>query len=149
MRIALTRRKFLGAGAAVVGALAMSRIAQAAPDKADDAVAELGNVKDLNEKEPQLVNAQFKDKDGKLVAEKKVYVRWDAGSKCWVVLSAICTHLKCKVEYKSDLGYFKCPCHKSEFELNGEVRKKPAKKPLPDYSDLVSEEGDKLMLKLP
>lgn len=149
MRTAITRRSFLGAGAAVAGTLAVSRIALAAPDKAADGCAVLGKAQELHEKDPQLVNAQFKDGDGKVVAEKKVYVRWDGGNKKWVVLSAICTHLKCKIDYKSDEGIFRCPCHKSEFELDGTVLKKPAKKDLPDYSDLAYEDGDNLMLKLP
>ena len=49
-----------------------------------------------------------------------------------VALSATCTHLACKVRYKVDQGdgQFHCPCHGAIFQLNGDVAKGPAEKPL-------------------
>ncbi len=46
------------------------------------------------------------------------------------VLDAICTHLGCKVKFIPQEKIFRCPCHKSMFDLNGRVIKGPAKKNL-------------------
>lgn len=43
-------------------------------------------------------------------------------------ISTVCTHLGCIV--KPDASGFKCPCHGSEFEADGAVRKGPAPRPL-------------------
>lgn len=145
------RREFIGtsaliaAGAVLAGQLPL-RPAQA---KGGDWVAELGKVKDLNEKDPVLVKAQFKDEDGNIVDEEKVYVRWQKTGKSgrWVVLTSICSHLKCKIEFVSDEQQFHCPCHGSEYDMDGHVTKKPAKKDLKDYSNDVIEEDGMLKLK--
>jgi Rieske Fe-S protein len=147
-----SRREFLlqcAAASTVAAGIAAGfrpRLAHAQDDT--DLVAVLGPVKDLNEKEPVLVKAQFKDSAGNIMEEEKIYVRWEkhGDSGKWVVLSAICTHLKCKIDYVADEDKFRCPCHKSEFELDGTVAKKPAKKDLPDYSADAFEEDGKLKL---
>jgi Rieske Fe-S protein len=115
-------------------------------------VAELGEINEFNGPEPCFVNAKFKDNKGELVDDSKVYVRWEQRGKMHtdgraIVISALCTHLKCKVEFKSDEGIFRCPCHKSEFERDGTVKKKPAKKDLPDFSDMVKVDGEMLYLR--
>jgi cytochrome b6-f complex iron-sulfur subunit len=43
-------------------------------------------------------------------------------------ISTVCTHLGCIVKPGPD--GFKCPCHGSEFEADGTVRKGPAPRPL-------------------
>jgi cytochrome b6-f complex iron-sulfur subunit len=43
-------------------------------------------------------------------------------------ISTVCTHLGCIV--KPSAGGFACPCHGSEFEPDGTVRKGPAPRPL-------------------
>ncbi len=144
------RRDFLRTTAlATAGVLIASQIPLGpAQAKAADWIAVLGKVKDLNEKEPVLVKAQFKDADGNAMQEEKLYVRWQQQGKSgrWVVLSSICTHLKCKIDYSSADDGFKCPCHGSKYDLEGHVIKKPAKKDLTDYSDLVFEEDGQLKL---
>ena len=139
--------------AALAGAAAVPARAQEEDAGDEDAaglwVAELGKVKDLNEKEPVLIKAEFKDKDGALLDTEKIFVRWerirrDEGR--WVVLSAICQHLKCKVEYQDGEEIFRCPCHGSEYDLDGTVTKKPSRKDLPDYSDMAIEEDGMLKL---
>ena len=49
-------------------------------------------------------------------------------------LSATCPHLGCAIDYDPDDGTFRCPCHKSVFDLDGERKTGPAKRgldPLP------------------
>ncbi len=104
--------------------------------------AELGKVKDLNEKEPTLVKAVFRDDDGVVMDVEKVFVRWERINRDtgrWVVLSAICTYLKCLLEYEESDQCFHCPCFESVFDLEGHVLRGKAKDDLPDYSDLVEE----------
>jgi cytochrome b6-f complex iron-sulfur subunit len=145
------RREFLGTSALIaLGAVAATQIPFGVVQAQDtDWVATLGKVKDLNEKDPVLVKAQFKDTDGNVVGEDKLFVRWQKAGKSghWVVLSSICTHLKCKVEFDSAEDKFHCPCHGSEYDLDGAVLKKPAKKDLTDYSEDVYEKDGLLMLK--
>lgn len=48
------------------------------------------------------------------------------------ILSLKCTHLGCTIKYYN--GTFKCPCHGSEFDSNGNPLKGPATKPLIKYN---------------
>jgi len=43
-------------------------------------------------------------------------------------LSLVCTHLGCTVEQMD--GGFACPCHGSRYDVNGNVLRGPAQKPL-------------------
>ena len=55
-------------------------------------------------------------------------------------LSAICTHMGCAVNYDEKSGRVHCPCHGSEFALDGSNVKGPAKRPLKHYA-VTSENG--------
>jgi Rieske Fe-S protein len=48
-------------------------------------------------------------------------------------LSATCTHMGCDVLYDNDLGRIRCPCHGSQFGLDGSATKGPATRPLKTY----------------
>lgn len=113
-------------------------------------IAELGDADDLCCDVPVLVKAVFRDADGNLMDIEKVFVRRERINKKaarWVVLSAICTYLKCLLEYSEDDGIFRCPCYGCEYDLDGKVLKKPTKKDLPDYSDDVIQEDGAVKLK--
>ncbi|MCC7479051.1 Rieske (2Fe-2S) protein [bacterium] len=73
------------------------------------------------------------------------YVLQDAGGQ-WVAMSRVCTHSRCKVNHRAEQGDFECPCHHSIFDLEGNVLKGPAKRPLPKYP--VSLEGGELVIDL-
>ncbi len=45
-------------------------------------------------------------------------------------LVAICTHLGCSPNWFKDEGIFKCPCHGSNFNIEGDVIAGPAPEPL-------------------
>lgn len=55
-------------------------------------------------------------------------------------VSAICTHRGCIVDYSDVAGHLVCPCHGSEYSLEGHNLKGPAKRPLKRY-DVRTEEG--------
>jgi cytochrome b6-f complex iron-sulfur subunit len=45
-----------------------------------------------------------------------------------------CTHLGCRQRWNQEKGLFECPCHGSEFDLEGHVKRGPANRPLPRFS---------------
>jgi len=59
-------------------------------------------------------------------------------------VSAICTHMGCTVDYKKDTGQITCPCHGSQYALDGTVTRGPAKQPLKRY-DVMIENGQVLI----
>jgi Rieske Fe-S protein len=48
-------------------------------------------------------------------------------------LSPICTHKGCTVLYDEKLGHIRCPCHGSQYSLDGRNLKGPAQQPLRPY----------------
>lgn len=56
-----------------------------------------------------------------------------------------CTHLGCRQRWNQEKGLFECPCHGSEFDLEGRVKRGPASRPLPRLSFTALGE-DKLRL---
>lgn len=61
-------------------------------------------------------------------------------------LSAICTHMGCTVNYNAESGRMHCPCHGSEFALDGSNIKGPAQHPLKQYA--VAVEKGRLVIAL-
>jgi len=55
------------------------------------------------------------------------------------VLSTHCTHLGCKID-KTENGKLVCPCHGSEYDLEGKVLKGPAYKNLEAVPSKISED---------
>jgi len=64
--------------------------------------------------------------DGK---EGKVAVYKDENGSL-IKVSAKCTHLGCTVGWDTQRKIWACPCHGSEYGIDGHVIKGPAKKPL-------------------
>lgn len=58
--------------------------------------------------------------------------------------SALCTHLSCIVQYRSDLGHFFCACHNGHFDLNGVNIAGPPPRPLDAY--VVNVRGDQIIV---
>ncbi|HPF51686.1 MAG TPA: Rieske (2Fe-2S) protein [Draconibacterium sp.] len=56
------------------------------------------------------------------------------------VYSAHCTHLGCRID-KMEGNRLICPCHGSEYDLNGKVMKGPAYKNLTELKAQISEDG--------
>lgn len=59
------------------------------------------------------------------------------------VLSAHCTHLGCKI-LEVNGGKLCCPCHGSEYDLEGRVLKGPAYKDLPLVKSKLSADGTQI-----
>ncbi len=58
------------------------------------------------------------------------------------VISAICTHLNCIVDWKPDQEEFYCSCHGSIFSKKGVNLTGPAPKPLPWYPLSLASDGN-------
>ncbi len=61
-----------------------------------------------------------------------------------VAVNPKCTHAGCTVEWKSDTNKFVCPCHGSEFSVDGKVQAAPATAPLKTYA--VKIDGDAVLI---
>ena len=67
-------------------------------------------------------------KDPQTDAERLVQETGEAGRPEWLILQASCTHLGCVptfVEGSSFGGWF-CPCHGSDYDTSGRIRRGPA-----------------------
>ncbi len=63
------------------------------------------------------------------------------------VLSAHCTHLGCIIN-KEENGHLVCPCHGSEFDLDGNAINGPAYKPLEKISAKISPDQSHIQIEL-
>jgi len=63
------------------------------------------------------------------------------------VLTAICTHRKCKLNASPDRSFY-CDCHGSTFDPNGRVTEGPATRDLPVLPSFTNEAG-RLLVKVP
>ena len=56
--------------------------------------------------------------------------------------TAVCTHLSCTVQYRSDLREIWCACHNGHYDLNGRNVSGPPPRPLRAYD--VNVKGDEI-----
>jgi Rieske Fe-S protein len=67
----------------------------------------------------------------KFGSEPAILVRTPDGQ--YRAFSAVCTHLSCTVQYRSDLHEIWCPCHNGMYDLTGRNVSGPPPKPLAAY----------------
>jgi cytochrome b6-f complex iron-sulfur subunit len=129
-----SRRDFLGYGLTAVVVSACGGCSQFGPRKPDVIASQVDGTLRLSESDSSIL---LKSQVGLLVQSK------DDGNKIMVVhngngslsaVSAVCTHKGCDVNYDKKLGHILCPCHGSEFGLDGQNIKGPAKRPLKRYT---------------
>jgi Rieske Fe-S protein len=53
--------------------------------------------------------------------------------------SNVCTHLSCRVTWKTDSQDFLCPCHDGKFNIQGQVVSGPPPRPLDTYQTKVED----------
>lgn len=73
-----------------------------------------------------------------VLVEQKVFIVHAAAG--FYALSATCTHLGCMTRYEKENNRIFCPCHGSQFAVDGQVTGGPAPRPLPRF-ELVIERG--------
>ncbi|UCF79229.1 MAG: Rieske (2Fe-2S) protein [Candidatus Eiseniibacteriota bacterium] len=54
--------------------------------------------------------------------------------------SAICTHLDCTVQYRSDMAHIWCACHDGHYDLNGVNISGPPPRPLDKFGVIIKGE---------
>jgi len=72
--------------------------------------------------------------------EQKVFII-RAKEGYFYAMSAVCTHLGCIANWKSEDGIIACPCHGSKFNTDGRVIDGPAPRPLPRFAVTLDEQG--------
>jgi cytochrome b6-f complex iron-sulfur subunit len=60
--------------------------------------------------------------------------------------NAVCTHRQCLVAFNAGENKIKCPCHGSQFDLDGRVIHGPAPRPLETYAAELA--GDQIIVTL-
>ena len=67
-----------------------------------------------------------------------------ANAADYSAFTAVCTHLNCTVQYRSDLKEIWCACHNGHFDLQGRVTSGPPPSPLTQYR--VAIKGDEIFV---
>ncbi len=75
---------------------------------------------------------QFEPETVTAFPQGKFYLARLAGGG-FLALSRECTHLGCTVPWIASEGRFVCPCHASAYDINGDVARPPAPRPLDLY----------------
>jgi len=129
-----TRRDMLQVGLAALGGLACDGCRSFGARRPDTVIEPKDGLIDLGNRLSSLL----------LQSEKSVLVRaGEAGDKILVVhgsdgelhaINSVCTHKGCDVRYDNELGHLRCPCHGSEYGLDGHNIKGPAERPLKAYN---------------
>jgi cytochrome b6-f complex iron-sulfur subunit len=89
------------------------------------------------------------DKTGQLLAKDSpagpVLVVGTSKAESLKAVNPTCTHAGCTVGWKADAKKFVCPCHGSEYGIDGKVQKGPAKEALKTYAAKI--EGNSVVVK--
>lgn len=64
-------------------------------------------------------------------------------------ISAVCTHLRCTVDWKPERNIFICPCHGSEYDAQGNVILGPASRPLSRVTVVIKKNQVRLVNRPP
>ena len=131
-----TRRSYIGwlfglCGAAVTAILSAPLIRftlfPLAVKTTETKWSDAGPVAGFNGDKPITQTVKVEQVDGwrKNVSEKIVYVTKDPTGKL-SVLSAVCPHLGCSVQWQDAKNAFVCPCHSAQYEANGTKTGGPA-----------------------
>jgi menaquinol-cytochrome c reductase iron-sulfur subunit len=93
-----------------------------------------GDISQLKPGEPvELIFEQDRLDGWKLESEKRTaWVVKEADNKI-VAFGPQCTHLACAYHWEAEMGKFLCPCHGSQFSIDGKVLAGPAARPLDRY----------------
>ena len=81
----------------------------------------------------------------KLMQEDVLFIR---DSETTVrIFNAHCTHKGCLVKYNKNDNRIECPCHGSQYDLNGQVIKGPAPRPLQKHPGELN--GSQIVVEFP
>jgi cytochrome b6-f complex iron-sulfur subunit len=69
----------------------------------------------------------------------------DKDGSYWIALYQVCVHLGCKVPFRDECNSFKCPCHGSHYNIDGEYLDGPAPRSL-DRFQMSFDSSDNLVV---
>ncbi|MFC1792603.1 ubiquinol-cytochrome c reductase iron-sulfur subunit [Planctomycetota bacterium] len=129
-----SRRDFIESGVIAIVASACGGCALFGSRKPDAVVQADEGVLRLDKPDSEFLLASV---TSRLIQPKgtkeKILVVHRGGGKLSAV-SAICTHKGCNVNYDMKLGRIVCPCHGSQYSLEGQIIKGPSELPLKQYN---------------
>jgi len=103
------------------------------------------DLNSLKTRIPEEVSFRRIRKDGwKLITERSTAWVVKLSDKEVVAFAPQCTHLGCAYHFEESKGEFLCPCHTSNFSIEGAVLNGPAPRPLDRYP--VKLEGSRLLI---
>lgn len=104
-----------------------------------------GDISQLKVREPQELPIRRVRMDGwKIITEKTTAWVVKMSDSDVVAYTPQCTHLGCAYHWEESKGQFLCPCHTSNFSIDGKVLNGPAPRPLDRY--LVKIDGSRLLI---
>ena len=127
-----TRRQFIGVlsrvflglwGLGAIGVIGAYLRPRGSGERSAERVVRAGSLDDLRIGEGRLVRHGV---------QPFYIVRLDASRV--IAVSAVCTHLRCVLEYDRTARGFVCPCHAGRFDLAGNVLAGPPSRSLTTYS---------------
>jgi Rieske Fe-S protein len=98
------------------------------PEGADDTFSDVCALADLPAGKWQLLTLEVVRRNGwaQTKSRRSIWVRRPAdGSQSVAVLSPICPHLGCPIDWRPERSEFVCPCHKGTFDVEGRVTAGP------------------------
>jgi len=141
-------RAIQGLGALIAGGLgvpALGYLFTPARTKAGGEWLEVAQLSQLSPRVPEEVVFRRNRVDGwKVTSEKSTAWVVKLSENEVVAYSPQCTHLGCAYSYDEKKGEFLCPCHTSNFSIEGKVLTGPAPRPLDRYA--VRVESGKILL---
>lgn len=114
--------------------------------KGEHAWIPIADLAQMQDDVPLQVTYQYARKDGWMTVEtvKTAFVVKKADGSP-LVLSNICTHLGCGVNWDNNMKHFMCPCHGGTYDAEGNVLDGPPPKPLFQLAAKV--EANKIFVK--
>jgi Rieske Fe-S protein len=99
---------------------------------------------DLPPDTPMVVVIAERHDDGWYATQKQTVVFVDRdGKDGYRALSAVCTHLGCRVQWDDSAKHFQCPCHGGIYDRAGNVVSGPPPRPLDQIRARVNDQtGD-------
>jgi Rieske Fe-S protein len=94
-----------------------------APDPSEEGFTDGGAIADLAIGPWRLVTIEVVRRDGWQQKVRTPHAVWVRRTEAGVttVLSPICPHLGCQIEWHPDRSQFVCPCHRGVFTSDGQV----------------------------
>ncbi len=80
-------------------------------------------------------------------ARAVVYVLWDGRNRVRA-LSAVCTHLGCRVRWDPEVRRYLCPCHGGAYDAEGTVAAGPPPRPLAALEARLDESRGEIWVRL-